>query len=100
MENLKTFRSKIDNIDKQMTQLLEERLIISLQIASLKTKDQLPLANPDREREVFEKNLLNLKNHLFKDEVKEFFTVLISLSKRVQANKYPNLNSPIEELGR
>ncbi len=53
--NLKNLRKKIDNIDKQITDLLNLRSRVTLDVAGLKRKSGQSIYSPDREREVLRK---------------------------------------------
>jgi chorismate mutase-like protein len=51
---LADWRRRIDDIDRKLVQLLNERSHCALEIGKLKQKQKLPLYQPDREREVLE----------------------------------------------
>jgi chorismate mutase-like protein len=50
--NLSDWRRRIDEIDKQLVQLLNERSHCALEIGKLKQAANLPLYQPERENEV------------------------------------------------
>jgi chorismate mutase/prephenate dehydratase len=52
---LKTLRRQIDNLDKKIIRLLNQRAKTSLNIANLKRKQGQGIYSPDREREVLKK---------------------------------------------
>ena len=52
--NLQDWRSRIDEIDRKLVELLNERSRCALEIGKLKQAQNLPLYQPDREREVLE----------------------------------------------
>ena len=51
---LSDWRSRIDDIDHKLVKLLNERSQCALEIGKLKQAQNLPLYQPDREREVLE----------------------------------------------
>jgi chorismate mutase len=51
---LSDWRRRIDEIDRKLVQLLNERSHCALEIGKLKQAANLPLYQPDREREVLE----------------------------------------------
>jgi chorismate mutase len=51
---LADWRRRIDDIDRKLVQLLNERSRCALEIGKLKQAQKLPLYQPDREREVLE----------------------------------------------
>jgi chorismate mutase len=48
------WRSRIDEIDRKLVELLNERSRCALEIGRIKQAEHLPLYQPDREREVLE----------------------------------------------
>src|SRR5256885_17000936 len=52
--NLADWRRRIDEIDRKLVELLNERSTCALEIGKLKQQANLPLYQPDREREVLE----------------------------------------------
>jgi chorismate mutase len=48
------WRKKIDELDRQLVQLLSERARAAVEIGRLKRNTNLPIYEPDRERIVFE----------------------------------------------
>jgi chorismate mutase len=54
MTTLSDWRRRIDEIDRRLVELLNERSRCALEIGKLKQAQHLPLYQPDREREVLE----------------------------------------------
>ncbi len=52
--NLSDWRRRIDEIDQKLVELLNERSRCALEVGKLKQAQNLPLYQPDREREVLE----------------------------------------------
>jgi len=52
--SLEDWRRKIDEIDRRLVELLNERSTCVLEIGRLKKADGTPLYQPDRERQVLE----------------------------------------------
>jgi chorismate mutase-like protein len=50
--NLSDWRRRIDEIDKKLVQLLNERSECALEVGKLKHEAKIPLYQPDRENEV------------------------------------------------
>lgn len=57
--NLHEWRQRIDEIDRKLVELLNERSECALEIGRLKVEANLPLYQPEREKEV----LLNAESH-------------------------------------
>jgi chorismate mutase/prephenate dehydratase len=53
--SLEDLRKRIDEIDKQLVQLLNERARVVVEIGKLKNKAEKPVYSPDREKEVLAK---------------------------------------------
>ena len=52
MTHMSDWRRRIDEIDRKLVQLLNERSYCALEIGKIKQERNLPLYQPDREREV------------------------------------------------
>jgi chorismate mutase len=52
--SLGDWRRRIDEIDRKLVELLNERSRCALEIGKIKQAEHLPLYQPDREREVLE----------------------------------------------
>lgn len=87
MEDLKFYRDKIDQIDKQLVDLFEERMEIVLKVADYKKLHNLPILNENREKEVIDKNTARLKNKDFEDSLEKFFIYMMGLSKEEQSKR-------------
>src|SRR6202000_2473176 len=55
MTDMSDWRRRIDEIDSKLVQLLNERSHCALEIGKIKQAKNLPLYQPDREREVIKK---------------------------------------------
>lgn len=53
--NIEDWRRKIDEIDRKLVELLNERSRCALEIGRLKHAAALPLYQPEREREILER---------------------------------------------
>ena len=84
MDELKKYRDEIDNIDKQITELFENRMDISKEIAKCKKENNIGILNAKREEEVIQKNISYLKNKEYRFVLEGFFRNLMNLSKLIQ----------------
>jgi chorismate mutase-like protein len=62
--SLADWRRRIDEIDRKLVELLNERSKCALEIGKLKQQANLPLYQPDREKEVLENAEQNNKGPL------------------------------------
>lgn len=78
--NLKNLRRKIDIVDKKITELLNLRARITLDIAQLKRKCGKSIYSPDREREVLRKVILTNKGPLNDEALQTIYREIMSSS--------------------
>jgi|TARA_B100000959_G_scaffold47518_1_gene48642 chorismate mutase len=79
-------RVQLDNIDKNILQLLEERMDIIHQVGCMKYKLNIPIEDIDREEKIINK-LKNLsKNNLTENQLKNLFKIIFNFSKIEQNN--------------
>lgn len=100
MADLDDYRVRIDEIDKEITKLFEERMNVVLNVAKYKMDNNLPIFNRGREDEVIEKNISYLENKDYAGELKEFYNDLMEVSRHLQNRKMNEAEkkSSIEEL--
>jgi len=87
MAGIDDYRNRIDEIDKEITKLFEERMDTVINIANYKKENNLPIFNRDREDEVIEKNIGYLKNTDYTKETRKFFISLMEVSRELQSRK-------------
>ena len=61
-DELKELRKEIDRIDKQIISLIDERMKISLKVGETKKKNNIPIFDPEREKEVIAGKIELLEN--------------------------------------
>lgn len=87
MDDLKTLRKEIDNIDGELVDLFERRMEIVLKISEYKKENNIPILNSSREKEVIKRNVQRLRNKSFKEGLEEFFINLMNISKKLQSQQ-------------
>ena len=87
MAGIDDYRNRIDEIDKEITKLFEERMDTVINIANYKKDNNLPIFNRSREDEVIEKNIGYLKNDDYAEETRKFFISLMEVSRELQSKK-------------
>ena len=60
--DLGEIRKRIDQIDRKLVELIEERLEIVKEVALYKKENNMKIFDRKREEEVIDKNLSNVKN--------------------------------------
>lgn len=84
MSEIDLLRIEIDDIDQELTKLLERRLNVAEKIAEYKKEQVLPILDESREEVVIQKNIDRLNNPAYADKVREFYINLMDISKSVQ----------------
>lgn len=84
MDNLEKLRKEIDDIDKELMELFEQRMERVIKIGEYKKEKDYPVLDKLREEEVLAKNLSYLKNKNLLKGAEEFSQVLIKISKKIQ----------------
>jgi len=77
-------RNKIEEIDKQMAALFEERMECAKDIAVYKKENNMPIFDAVREKHLIEKNSLYIKNDCLKEYYKEYMIAMMNISKDYQ----------------
>ena len=87
MADLDSYRVRIDEIDREITKLFEERMNVVLNVAKYKMENNLPIFNRGREDEVIQKNIGYLENKDYSGELEEFYNDLMEVSRHLQKRK-------------
>lgn len=77
-------RNKIDNIDKEIVKLFEERMNTVIEIAKIKKENNMEVLDSTRENIVIEKVKSYLENKELEEYLVEFFLELMKISKKYQ----------------
>ncbi len=85
MKNLKKLREKIDRIDNNILQLLNNRAGLTLDIGKLKLKETKPIFSPKREAQVYERLIRANKGGLLQEKtIKAIYREIMSGSLALQ----------------
>ena len=85
--DLGKIREKIDKLDSQLVELLEERLHIVQEVAQFKKQTGKKIFDEEREKEVIRKNLERVKNTELKHYIKLILKDIMDSSKEYQKFK-------------
>lgn len=80
---MKEYRKRIDEIDREILRLFEERMRTAEKIGEYKKQNGLPITDENREKEVVE-TAKNAVSADLSDYAQELMKELISLSKKYQ----------------
>lgn len=84
MNELEKQRQVIDRVDKQLAEAFVERFSAVKVILNYKLENDLPIYNPQREKEMIERELQLIEDEQLKKYYRLFLTDLLSLSKQYQ----------------
>jgi chorismate mutase len=82
--SLSDWRRRIDEIDRQLVQLLNERSHCALEIGKLKQAAHLPLYQPDREKEVLNNAEKNNAGPLSDAAIRRLFERIIDEARSAE----------------
>lgn len=82
--NLADWRRRIDEIDKKLVQLLNERSQCALEIGKLKQAANIPLYQPDRENEVLANAEANNSGPLTDAAIRRLFERIIDEARAAE----------------
>ncbi len=84
MSELDKQRQIIDRVDSQLAQAFNERFAAVKVILNYKLENNLPIYNPQREKEMIERELELIEDVQLKKYYRAFLENLLSLSKQYQ----------------
>ncbi|MFH0975200.1 MAG: prephenate dehydratase [Spirochaetota bacterium] len=84
--NLEELRQKIDNIDKNLIEFINERTKIALEIGKIKSEQNIPFYKPERERLIMEKLQLLNKGPFPTNALKLIFLEMMSACRGLEKN--------------
>ena len=84
MDKLSDARKKIDEIDKEMARLFEERMAVVRDIAEFKKENGLKIYDMARENEVVEKNAKLVSDPMLREYYVSFLKENMAISRRYQ----------------
>jgi len=82
--NIADWRRKMDEIDKQLVELLNERCRCALEIGHLKLQAKIPLYQPAREKEVLDNAETNNRGPLSHDAIRRLFERIIDEARSAE----------------
>jgi chorismate mutase len=82
--NMADWRRRIDEIDKKLVELLNERSQCALEIGRIKQESNIPLYQPDRESEVLENAESENKGPLTDAAIRRLFERIIDEARSAE----------------
>jgi len=84
MTSLADLRRRIDELDRKLVELLNERSKCALEIGKLKQEQHLPLYQPDREKEVLQNAEHNNQGPLTNAAIRRLFERIIDEARSAE----------------
>ncbi len=84
MVDLQVTREKIDNVDKQIVALFQERMELARDVAEYKLNVGKPVFDKERERNKLKKLSSMAENEFNQRSIQELFAMIMSLSRKFQ----------------
>ena len=81
------WRKKIDELDRKMVELLNERAQAAQEIGRLKRSTAMPIYEPDREKKIFENVKAVNRGPLSDLDVTQVFERIIDIMRNLQKNE-------------
>ncbi|MBI2678908.1 MAG: chorismate mutase [Candidatus Koribacter versatilis] len=81
------WRKKIDELDRKMVELLNERAKAAQEIGRLKRSTAMPIYEPDREKKIFENVKAVNQGPLSSLDVTQVFERIIDIMRNLQKNE-------------
>ena len=88
MSSLDEARVKINEIDKEMARLFEQRMAAVLDVLKYKKEHNLAVFDEKREKELIERNISLLQDEKLKEYYLIFFKGMLDASKKYQGDNY------------
>ena len=84
MKDLNTLRQEIDDIDRQLVALFEQRMAVTHQVGLYKLANGIPVLDRSREEQVLAGKAALLQDKALTGDVTELFEAIMAISRRQQ----------------
>lgn len=81
------WRAKIDELDRQLVRLMNERAKAAQAIGRLKRKTQMSIYEPDREQVIFQNVLRSNPGPLREQDLQVIYQALIAVMREIQKHE-------------
>lgn len=100
MKDLSNLRKEIDSIDKNIVELFEKRMKKIAEISEYKKKNNIPILDKKREKDLINKNIEYLINEDITKYTEELFKCILKLSKDMQSTVFSRFNESDKSISR
>ena len=81
------WRLKIDELDRQLVQLINERARCAEEIGKLKRNSSIPIYEPDRERIIFDNIARQNQGPLTQVQLRQIYERLVDVMRQIQSDE-------------
>ena len=85
--DIEDWRVKIDELDRQLVELISERARCAVEIGKLKQNSSLPVYEPDRERIIFDNIARQNKGPLSQVQLRQIYERLVDVMRQIQKDE-------------
>jgi chorismate mutase len=85
--DIAAWRLKIDELDRQLVALINERARCAGEIGKLKSDSSLPVYEPDRERVIFENIARQNQGPLTQVQLRQIYERLVDVMRQIQRDE-------------
>lgn len=85
--DIRGWRKKIDELDRRLVELLNERAHAAKEIGKLKRQTQMPIYEPDREKIIFDNVAGANKGPLQEMDLKQVFERIVDVMRKLQKDE-------------
>jgi chorismate mutase len=85
--DIAAWRTKIDELDRRLVELLNERAQAAHEIGKLKRNTNMPIYEPDREKKIFENVQRVNRGPLPESELRTVYERIIDVMRNIQKNE-------------
>ena len=82
---IEDWRTRIDEIDRKLVDLLQERARYAIEVGKIKTQERITIFDPERERQILLNILRDNHGPLDDDALRRIFERLIDECRRIEA---------------
>ena len=87
MSKLEELRQSIDQIDRELVRLFEQRMAVTREVGEYKQQVGLPVLDAAREREVLAKKINLISNPDLQADVVQLYENIMAISRRQQRSR-------------
>jgi chorismate mutase len=97
MDEISVWRKKIDELDRKLVELLNDRANSAHEIGRLKKKSNMRIYEPDREKIIFENIEQSNKGPLSDADLKQIYERIIDVMRKIQKEEISTSQASVSE---